>query len=898
MSIVSDLRIRMRALFQRRSMDEELEDELRFHFEQEVEKHRKAGLSEEEAQRRARLAFGGRSQVAEECRAARGTSLIESVLRDVRYALRQIKKSPGFAATVVGTLALGIGAATAMFTVVDHALLRPLPYRDAGRLVVIHESNQKTHQGVSLAPWLDIQEWEARNHSFEGMSFSSDGGWRAYLEAGSATLPVHKVEVSSGLFPLLGTSPWLGHGFDTSGGETTEKNAGNVILSYPVWQAVFGRGRNAVGRVIHISGNVYSVVGVMPRGFSYPVNDGSMVNQVWTAVQLGADDQKRTAASMSYEAIGRLKPGVTTAAAQAELAELQKSNTPEYLNAEMREQHSAVVLKGLASLLADENLRKALLALLAAAGILWLIAAVNATNLLLARGSARQREMAVRGALGAGRWRVMQQVGIEGLILSSIAALAGIGLANAGIRLAASARPIHLNADLSTHLNITILAVLCLLTLVSAVLATAWPAWIAARAPIEPALRQGGQQAGTGRQHHRMRGALVSLEIALSLTLLVGCGLLLRTIYSLRHMPLGYRTDHILVASLNIPAYRYNGEDVVQVLYKPLLDRAQHLHGVQSAGMMSEVPLGQTLNMLLTLRTNGKEIAAALKFVTPEIGKIFGYRMLAGRFYSSEDTPASAPVIIVNPAFVREYAPNKHDPTSVVGMRVWSLRKNAPMHIVGVLDNERQVSIAKPSQPEVEVCLCQIAPGTSVYTPSTVAMDLVVRTAQPASEMIPELRAILKQAAPELATANITTMDQIVEDSYGSQRLAAHLLEAFGISALLLCVVGLYGLLAYVVTQRTREMGLRIALGSPRGKLFRLILRQASVMLLAGTAVGIGLAWATARLVRGFLFGVKAHDAWTLAGAVVLLLVSGLLAAYLPARRAAGVNPIEALRSE
>jgi predicted permease len=476
--------------------------------------------------------------------------------------------------------------------------------------------------------------------------------------------------------------------------------------------------------------------------------------------------------------------------------------------------------------------------------------------------------------------------------------LAGIGLAIAGIKLAESARPVHLDVDLSTHVNVAILAVLCLLTVMTAVIAAAWPAWIAARAPIEPALRRGGQQAGTGRRHHRMRGILVAVEIALSLALLVGCGLLLRTIYALRQVPLGYRTDHILVANLNIPAYRYKDEDAMEMLYKPLLERAQHLHGVQAAGTMSEVPLGQTFNIQLTLLMNGNEIPATLKMVSPDIQKIFGFRMLAGRFYNHEDTPTSAPVIIVNPAFVREYAPNRHDPASVLGMTVWSLRKDAPMHVVGVMDSERQKSIAMSSQPEVDVCLCQITPGTSVYGPSTIGMDLAVRTDQPMREMIPEVRAILKEAAPELGGANITTMDQIVEDSYGSQRLAAHLLEIFGGAALLLCVAGLYGLLAYVVTQRTREMGVRIALGASRGNLQWLILRQAATMLVAGVAVGSGLAWATARLVRGFLFGVKAHDAWTLAAAAAILLASGLVAAYVPARRAARVDPMQALRAE
>jgi hypothetical protein len=313
---------------------------------------------------------------------------------------------------------------------------------------------------------------------------------------------------------------------------------------------------------------------------------------------------------------------------------------------------------------------------------------------------------------------------------------------------------------------------------------------------------------------------------------------------------------------------------------------------------MSEVPLGQTFNITLTLRMNGNSIAAGLKTVTPDVQKIFAIKMLAGRFFNSQDTPTSQGVALVNPAFAAEYAPDKHDPKSLLGMKVWNLRKDMPALIVGVLDNERQKKVNEASQPEVELCLCQITPASGIYQPTTVAMDLAVRSNRPAAQMIPEMRDLLRQASPELANSTFSTMDQIVEDSFGSQRLAAHLLEVFGGAALLLCVGGLYGLLAYVVTQRTREMGVRIALGAQRGNLLWLVMRQAGAMLLVGVVVGLGLALASGRLVRGFLYGINAHDGWTLAGAAVLLFLSGMLAAYLPARRAAQVNPIEALRAD
>jgi predicted permease len=411
-------------------------------------------------------------------------------------------------------------------------------------------------------------------------------------------------------------------------------------------------------------------------------------------------------------------------------------------------------------------------------------------------------------------------------------------------------------------------------------------------------LKQGGPQLGSGRRHNRIRSLLVTCEVALSLALLVACGLLLRTIYTLRHVPLGFRTDHILVAHLAIPTYQYSDENVVVELYQPLLDRVQHLPGVEAAGYMSEVPLGQSFNLGLQVNMDGRNVVGMLKPVSPDIQKIFDFRMLAGRFFNEHDTSNSQPVVVVNRAFARLYAPDKHDPAALIGTQLMNLRKNSKAVVVGIIDDERQAKIGEPSQPEIEFCLLQLSPGSILYHPATVAMDLAVRTERGPENMIPRLRSVLRQANPEFALSTFDTMNQVVEDSFGNQRMAAHLLEIFGASALLLSIAGIYGLLAWVVTQRTREMGIRIALGAPRGNLLWLVMGRAGTMLLVGVAAGSGLAWATARFIRGYLYGVSAHDGWTLAAAAVLLCASGLLAAYVPARRAARVNPIVALRAE
>jgi predicted permease len=874
----------------------ELEAEIAAHLAFAAADREAAGADPATARRESRREFGNEALVKDITRETWGWLWLERLLQDLKYALRQIRKSPGFAATAIGTLALGIGAAAAMFTVVDHVLLRPLPFANPGQLVTVSETG-KAGKIAYNTPWVDIEQWIERSKSLEQFAFSTNMSARTFLFGKSAALHVHGTAISSNLFEVLGVKPALGRGFlAEQPGFGAVKNANTVVLSHAVWKTAFGGDRGILGKVVKINDVSYTVVGTMPPGFSYPFQAADA--QIWTTAALGPADKSRDFGAQNFQVIARLRRSVPLQTAAVEMAAIQKQVAAQYTDAEAREDRINAELQRYGDSLVGTDVKTALLALFAASGVLWLIASLNVTNLLLARSTARQREIAMRGALGASRWRVMQQLLIEGLLLSGIAAVLGTGLALAAIRLTGSIAPAHLNVDLSANLNVTILAALCGLTLLSATLSSVWPALLAMRAPIEPALKQGGQQTSTGRGQNRVRRLLVAMEIAMSLTLLVACGLLLRTIYTLRHVPLGYRTGHIVVANLSIPSWRYSGRNVVDNLYDPLLERVQHLHGVQAAGFMSEVPLGQTFNIQLGLQMNGNNISAMLKPVSPEIQSIFGFKMLAGRFFNDQDTATSAGAAVVNPAFARLYAPNKHDLSSLLGQTVWNLKKGMPARIIGVVEDERQSSVAKPSQPEVEICLCQITPDSGVYQLSTVALDLAVRTERPTEEMIPELRDLLRQASPELANSTFTTMDQVVEDSFGSQRLAAHLLEIFGGTALLLCIAGIYGLLAYTVSQRTREMGVRIALGAQRGNVLWLVLRQAGAMILTGLVIGSALALASGRLIRSYLYGVTAHDAWTLSIASLLLLFGGMLAAWLPARRAADINPVEALRAE
>jgi predicted permease len=887
---------------------DELDEELRAHLRMAMADRMERGDPEAEARRNAIREMGNIPLIEDVTRAMWGGLWLERVLQDVRYALRQLRRSPGFTVTVVVTLALGLGATVAMYTVVDRVLLRPLPYRDAQRLVNIQVVSRTGERGPE-AGFLDIEEWRHRSRTMAAIAFwdvLNPNERVSFLEGNGGTMEVAGFVASANLFSTLGVGPAMGRTFlEGRSGAASPQDAHTIVLSDAVWRNAFGADPHMLGRVVKVSGRSYAVIGVMPRGFLFPYD--SQHPMVWMPMVPSPDDEKRVPdGGPTYATTARLAPGVSVQAATAEMQSIQSNVAKEYTDAKYRESVGAVQVRRYDGTLVDEDVRKSLLALAGASGVLWLIACVNVTSLLLARATARQREIAVRGALGASRWRIVQQLVIEGLMLSSVASVLGIGLAVVTLRAFEHGLKTQFHIYTALTPNLRVLGALLALTVMSALVSSAWPAMAAARAAIEPALRQGATQSGTGRRQHRLRGLLVVAEIAMSLTLLVACGLLLRTIYTLRHVPLGFKTDHVMVASMTIPNYKYAGRDLYKELYQPLLERVQHMPGVQSAALMTEVPLNRALKFTFSFGDgNGSaadvrrgKIRARASAVTPDIQKVFRFSMLRGRFFNDGDTTTSTQAVVVNREFVREYEGDDGDPGKILGTQLMSFRKGKPSVVVGVLGDERQVSVAKPSQAELEVCLPQITPDSGFYGPAAMAMDLAVRTERDPAAMTPALRRPMREASPELANSTFTTMDQVVEDSYGSQQLAARLLEIFGGTALVLCIAGIYGLLAYLVTQRTRELGIRIALGAQRGRVMAMVLRQASGMLLCGLAAGLLLAYATSRLLGTLLYGVRPHDPWTMAAVTLVLLAGGLAASYLPARRAAGVDPMEALRSE
>jgi predicted permease len=889
---------------------EDLDEEIEAHLALAAAEKREQGANAEEARREAEREFGNQALVKDVVRRMWGWVWLESLQRDLLFALRQLRRSPAFSVTVIATLAFGISAATGMFTVVDRTLLRPLPYPHPSELVVIHSASL---HGPKLyvshgASYYDLRFWQEHATSLQQIAyyaaFGPGTGRFNFIEGNAGSIQVHLTLVSTNFFATLGVLPQIGHGFEQDApGLSPGKNANTLVLSDTAWRQMYGSDPAILGKKVLLNGTAHTVVGVMPRGFFF---SQSSAPEVWTSIQLGQADDLRTGGAPEYEILGRLKRGVRLGVAEAELRTLQDQAVRSYTKADDRERNATVYVQSYAESTTDADLKKALLALLVAAGVLWLIACVNVTNLFLVRAMARQREVAIRGALGASRTRILQQLFMEGLVLSTASSLLGMLLAFASIRIVDKHIPTHLPVYVSGGLSGQLLLFLAILTFASTLLSSVWPALLAVHIPIEPALRQGGQQSGRGRHHQRLGSSLVVAEIAMSLALLAACGLLLRTIYALRHVPLGFRTDHILVANLTIPAFRFTDKNLTTNLYLPLVEKVQHLPGVEVATLMTEVPLGQTFHIELTLndgdkgggRTRDGIIASSLRVAGPEAQRVFGFQMIAGRYFNQEDTASSQPVAIVNREFARLYAKDPEDIRSVLGMHLLNLRPNQPTVVVGVLDDARQTSIME-SRPETEINIAQISPvSTSYLALEGSAMDLAIRTNRPAASIIPEIRALLREASPELANATFSSMDQVVADSYGNQTLAAHLLEFFGGTALVLCISGLYGLLAYVVSQRTREIALRVAVGAQPWQVVWLVFRQAALLVVVGVVFGTAAAVACGRLIRGFLYGVASHDAWTFVAVVVLLLACGSLAAYFPARRAAAVNPLEALRTE
>jgi predicted permease len=886
---------RLRFFLRRRKVGE-LDEELSFHIEQSTIANVAAGMSQSAARRHALIQFGSVERAREQSYQQYPGAFMSARMQDVRYALRGFHRNPLFTAAVVATLALGIGANAAMFTVLNGTLLRQLPYRAPDNLMTISAMDAKD----DLVPLrlADIQELQRGSRSFESLAYHTESS--AYIQAGGDE-EISQSSISPNLFDLLGISPVLGRCFTAAEQQPGKSHV--VILSDDLWRRSFHADPNILDKAVEIDGVPMTVVGVMPRRFSFPA--GNHLPQAWTPADLDAKSNARDLDAPSFDVIGRRRNEISLAAAAVELNTIQRRLAQLYageLDASLAPSRLKVE-DYRASL--TENERPALIALTAVVCIIWFIACANVANLMLARNASRERECAVRSALGASRWRLVHQLMIESLLLSVIGCFVGIAVAEALLQIfrqtimAQIGIPIRLQPDLRVFLALFLLSVLSALTFSLA------PAILASATRLDAALRQGGAQAGTGRGRQKTQRLLVVTEIGLSLAMLVACGLLLKTVFSLRHVPLGFRTDHVYILSTHLPAYKYRTLDANTLVYKPLLERIKGIHGVGSAAITTLVPLDKGFRINLELypgagtaeQTKGRTFTATAKATGPELQRVLGFTMLKGRYFDSRDTSDGPPVAVVNRAFVKAYeGGDRKTPIEDFSFGFGTERK---YKIVGVIDDFHQAGIAEAALPEIDLNAAQMKPTDGFYEPTLQAhSEIAIRSSEDEAAFMPQLERVLHEFNPDLAANKVRTMDQIVNDSIGSQLLAAHLLEACGGLALIVALVGLFGLLAYLVSLRRRELGLRMALGAQREQILSLVLRQAGWLLAGGIALGLAISLATGSLLRHFLFGVQPRDISILSVATALMIVVGFAAAWIPARKASSIDPMDSLRAD
>ncbi|KAA6464464.1 ABC transporter permease [Acidobacteria bacterium AB60] len=798
---------------------------------------------------------------------------------DLGFAVRQFRRVPGYAGFTVLVLALGIGTVTAMFTICYAVLLKPLPFQAGGRLYQAVEKGPQAEDGVQVRND-ELRDWQQAAQGRAEIAFHS-GGLNIADGPGGAVL-ISEVDASGNLFDVLGARPLMGRGFSH---EEAEQGANVAVLSYALWQQEFASDPQVVGKQLHVGGVPRTVIGVMPPQFLYPVWDDRP--ELWVPADRGAGATGVNGAF--FAPVVRVNRGVPLSAVETALARVHARYG--------KDAKTTIRLVGVRELLVAD-VRPALLALSAAVCVVWLIACSNVAGLMLARVMARRRELAVRAALGAGRWRLALQLLVESVVLSCAGALAGLGLAAAILQVFRHllTQKVPLAGDL--HLNWAVWMGLVALTLLTGLAFGTAPALMAARTQVHEALKRGGKAQAGDHGQNRARTLLLVGQVALSVALLIGAGLMLRTMYALRHVPLGFRSDHLVLASVTIPNDLYKDRNVGTAVWQPLLEEVRRLPGVRAAALSTVLPIQHPVELITVVYATAwmhGDGNATVRAATPGLTDALGVRMRSGRFFTAEDTASSLPVVVVNQTFVDRYLGGGDARGKVI--RYGRVPRAAT--VVGVMEDVHQDSVAGASQPEFYLSVAQLGPDQQIYRALLGRfLQVAVRTDAPPAGMIEELRRGIPRANPHLALGACMTMTEAVEDSIGAQKLVAQVIAGFGALVLLIAVVGVYGLLHYVVTQRTQEIGIRMALGADRARVLGMVLRHTLALLLAGTAGGIGIALLCGPLLEGFLFGVKAADPWTMGVMSLGLVVCGLLAAVGPARRAVGVNPVEALRAE
>lgn len=823
--------------------------------------------------------------------------MTNSFMQDIRYALRQLRKSPGFTFTAVTVLALGLGANIAVFTLIDGILLRPLPYAQANRIVAVNgpESNGFT-ESMSYA---NIRQLADAAGSTVQMGALLDQTTASVVGPGGR-LQIEKIDVTAGLMKMLGVQPILGRSFRDEENDPGRNSI--VLLGEDVWRKLYASDPQIVGKTLTIKSKPYTIVGVMPGGFAFPFGDDMAV---WSPAAIGATAKTAVSGSNAVWAslFARLPEGMTESQFAANLNRAQARIAKEVPDGGP----VAVVQVKQYQASLNENARKPLALLYAVVLGIWALACLNVTSLMLARAVARSREQAVRAALGASRARLLQQAVIESLLLSGMGSALGLVAGQVTLKLLWRQIKHSLPMTSAVHVEWRVVAGLALLTLLTALIVGLFPALRATRRNVQSGLH--GVNTTASASHNRMREVLVIAQLALTLVFLVGAGLFLRTIHALRQVPLGFAQRNVLTGGVILNARAGTTDDkdfagavnIVQTAYLPLLERMRAIPGVQVAALSSVLPMRSEFGVTLVVTLDHKEVPYAQqphadgRLASAGLVDAMGIPMVRGRFFSEDDSATAPVVVVANQAFVNKYLSGQDPIGHVISM---GKGRFAEAHIVGVIGDVKQTDVTKDTKPELYFDLAQIAPGTPLYNIATAFIQVAIRGAVPADALRAQFDKVLHEVAPDATTTGVKTIHEAVEDSFGSQTLTSYLLEGFAGLALLIASVGLYGLLSFAVAQRTREIGLRIALGAQRANILKLVLRRALLLVGAGLVCGGAMAWFAVSLARSYIYGVQTHDALTFAAVVVVLAAASFFAAWLPARHAASIEPMQALRSE
>ena len=815
---------------------------------------------------------------------------METLLQDIRYGLRVLLKSPGFSAVAIITLALGIGGNTAMFSIVHSVLLKPLPFPNSERLISVNETDSRRPGLPDTFSYPDFFDYRAQNRTFEGMATYRDASFN--LTGVGQPQHLDGQVVSSDFFSVLGVKPALGRGF-----RREEEQAGRwvVVVSHQLWQSKFGSDPNIVGRTITLDNRSYTVIGVAPAGFEFPVEYPAP--QLWGSMARDADPGGGTPATAPenrgahfLSVIGRLKPGVTLAQAQTETDLIARRLAHQYPDSNTR-RAVTVLIPQLQRMVG--NVRSALLVLLAAVGFVLLIACANVANLLLAQASKRQREITVRAALGAPRRRLVRQLLTESLLLG--VAGGGLGLGLASWILVAIVHFESGNIPRLEHegLNLIVLAFTALVSIVASLLFGLAPAWQTARTDLAETLREGGRGAAGAAHSNRLRSGLVIAETAIGVVLLVGAGLLLRSFQQLIRVDPHFNPHYLLALDVNLPSSRYNDQQTV-LFYDQLLAKLRALPGVDAASAAWPLPFSgndATISFEIQGRPSppGQHPFAALAVVSPGYFHTLGIALLRGREFNLRDDAKSPPVVIVSQNFARQYFSNQNP----IGqhMRPGIGDEKAPMReIVGVVADIKHDSLSDDFDPRYYLPYSQ-----GMFGPQP---SIVLRSAGNPVAQLDAVSNAIHGMDKELAVFNVHTMDEMMSNSANQPRFNAFLFSLFAAVALLLTAIGLYGVMAYSVVQKTHEIGIRMALGADPSDLLRMVLQRAVVLVGAGLGVGIAIGLGVTRFLASMLFAVHPLDWPTYAAVAAVLMGVGLLAGYVPARRASRVDPMVALRYE